>query len=128
INLSGKRTKNGQPHDILLSPPALELVKSLPRIEGSRYVFTTTGKTPISGWSRIKSDLPNDNWRLHDLRRTVATGLQKLGTALPVTEAILGHVAGSRSGIVGVYQRYTYDTERRAALDAWGMHVVGLVR
>ena len=66
-------------------------------------------------------------WRIHDLRRTAATGLQKLGVALQVTEAVLGHTSGSRAGIIGVYQRHDYAAEKRAALEAWGAHVMALV-
>jgi hypothetical protein len=58
-------------------------------------------------------------WRLHDLRRTVATGLQRLGVRLEVTEAVLNHISGSRGGIAGVYQRHDWAAEKRAALDAW---------
>ena len=97
-------------------------------------MFTTTGKTPISGWTRSKESLDkaavefNDgralsDWRVHDLRRTVATGLQRLGVGLQVTEAVLGHVGGSRAGIVGVYQRHEYAEEKKAALEAWGRFV-----
>jgi hypothetical protein len=66
-------------------------------------------------------------WRLHDLRRTVATGLQRLGVRLEVTEAVLGHVGGSRAGIVGVYQRHNWAEEKRAALDAWGTRIEAIV-
>ena len=58
-------------------------------------------------------------WVIHDIRRTVATNLQKLGVRLEVTEAVLNHVSGSRSGIVGVYQRHDYADEKRQALEAW---------
>ena len=64
---------------------------------------------------------------MHDLRRTLATGLQKLGVRLEVTEAVLNHVSGSRAGIVGIYQRHDWADEKRAALDAWGAHVMALV-
>jgi hypothetical protein len=67
------------------------------------------------------------DWRLHDLRRTMATGLQRLGVRLEVTEAVLNHVSGSRAGIVGVYQRHSWADEKRSALDAWGAHVAGIV-
>jgi integrase len=66
-------------------------------------------------------------WRLHDIRRTVATGLQRLGTRLEVIEAVLGHVSGSRAGIVGIYQRHRFQDEARAALTVWGKHILGLV-
>jgi integrase len=63
-------------------------------------------------------------WSVHDIRRSVATGLQRLGVRLEVTEAVLNHISGSRGGIVGVYQRHDWDAEKRAALDAWASHVL----
>jgi hypothetical protein len=62
-------------------------------------------------------------WSIHDLRRTVATGLQRLGVPLEVTEAVLNHISGSRGGIAGVYQRHDWAAEKRSALDAWADHV-----
>jgi len=151
IRLEGGRTKNGEPHTIPLSMPALAIIGALPRIASgedaaSDYVFTVTGKSPVSGWGRAKAILdakvdalrieaaggsaetvaPMPGWRFHDIRRTVATGLQRLGHRLEVIEAVLGHIGGSRSGIVGVYQRYGFDDEARAALEAWGAHVAQL--
>jgi integrase len=132
IALEGARTKNAEPHNIPLSLAAATLLQRVPRIAGSERVFTTNGKTSVSGWSRVKSRLDQDagiqDWRLHDLRRTVATGLQRLGVNLQTIEAILGHVSGSRSGVVGVYQRHSFDAEKRAALEAWGVHVTALVQ
>jgi integrase len=100
---------------------------------GSELVFSTTGKTCISGFSKakraidaaikIKSGRALAEWRIHDLRRTVATGLQRFGVNLQVTESILGHISGSRAGIVGVYQRHRFDAEKRTALAAWARHV-----
>ena len=137
VRLAGDRTKNSQPHTIPLSKPALTIIEGLPRVQRSGgadeppvdYVFTTNGKTPISGWSKAKSELPemSEPWTLHDLRRTVATGIQRLDVSLQVIEAVLGHVSGSRAGVVGVYQRHSFDKEKRAALEAWGAHVVSLV-
>lgn len=66
-------------------------------------------------------------WRNHDLRRTVATGLQRLGIRLEVTEAVLNHVSGSRAGIVGVYQKHDWADEKRSALDSWARHLSALV-
>ena len=63
---------------------------------------------------------------MHDLRRTFATGLQRLGVRLEVTEAVLNHISGSRGGIAGVYQRHDWATEKRAALDAWAGHVLAI--
>jgi integrase len=70
---------------------------------------------------------PLPDWRIHDLRRTLATGLQRLGFSLQTIEAVLGHVSGSRAGVVGLYQRYNFQTEARAALTAWARHVADVV-
>ena len=100
--------------------------------------------TPFTGWAKAKRALdkaivsaraktaavgderpaPLVPFSIHDLRRTVATGLQRLGVRLEVTEAVLNHVSGSRGGIAGVYQRHDWAAEKRAALDAWAAHVL----
>ena len=132
IKLDGDRTKNAEPHTIPLSKAALELLKQVPRIAGSEFVFTLSGKRPISGWDAAKKRLaefaPIAPWVIHDFRRTIATGMQKQGVGLQVVESILGHLSGSRAGVVGIYQRHTYDAEKRAALEAWGAHVASLVK
>jgi integrase len=135
INLKGARTKNGEPRTIPLSPAAAELLNALPRLRASDLVFTTTGTTSISGWSRAKTLLdksiaetaPVASWRLHDLRRSVATGMQRLGVSLQTIEAVLGHISGSRSGVVGTYQRHSFEAEARAALEAWARHIDAIV-
>ena len=130
IALEAARTKNAVPQTIPLSLPAITVLQHVPRIADSKHVFTTNGKTSVSGWSRAKARLDElsgvSDWRIHDLRRTVATGLQKLGVNLQTIEAVLGHASGSRSGVVGVYQRHSFDAEKRAALDAWGAKVEAL--
>lgn len=127
IHLAGDRTKNREKHLIPLSKPSQAILEGVPRIKDVDLVFSTTGETPVSGWSRAKGQLDSlsgvKGWRIHDLRRTVATGLQRLGIRLEVIEAVLGHIGGSRSGVVGVYQRHAFDDEKRAALVAWGRHV-----
>ena len=125
IELEGARTKNGEARIIPLSTAARAIIQSLPHT--GDFVFTAG----LPDWSRAKSKLDDlvkiPAWRTHDLRRTTATGLQKLGIALQVTEAILGHTAGSRAGVVGIYQRHDYAAEKHAALEAWGAHVMALV-
>jgi integrase len=156
--LPKERAKNKRAHEIPLPVSAVEILKTLPRVEPKRgfdgkvrpaLVFSTTGATPVSGFSRAKSaidafiverlreeaeargDDPDavaaPDWVIHDLRRTVATNLQKLGVRLEVTEAVLNHVSGSRAGIVGVYQRHEWAAEKRAALDAWARRLGGIV-
>jgi len=131
IRLPGRRVKNETPQTIPLTPAATDIVKALPRFAGSEYVFTRTGHGRLEGWSRAKRRLDNasggPDWRLHDLRRTCATGMQRLGVNLQVVEAVLGHISGSRAGVVGVYQRHTYDAEKKAALEAWARHVGTIV-
>jgi integrase len=129
IELKGARTKNGEAHIIPLSALARTLLASL-KVNGP-WVFSVTGKNPLVAWSQAKLDLDSlsgvAGWRIHDLRRTFATNMQKLGVPLQVTEAALNHTSGSRGGIVGVYQRHDYIDERRAALEAWGARVTDLV-
>jgi integrase len=138
LRIPAERSKNGEPRTIPLSAAAAKLLAEVPRIGVSDFVFTTTGRTPISGWSKVKKALdaaaaaesagaPLKPWRLHDLRRTAATNLQRLGIGLQVIESILGHVSGSRAGIVGVYQRHQFAAEQRAALEAWSREIERIV-
>ena len=136
------RTKNGIPHLVPLSQPARELLGLRSnRPEGVRHtlqdprtklalVFPGERGTPFSGWSKAKSALDIasgvSGWWLHDLRRTLATGLQRLGVRLEVTEAVLNHLSGSRAGVVGIYQRHDWAEEKRSALDAWSAHLLAL--
>jgi integrase len=143
--IPGPRTKNGKPHIVPLSDAALSIIEKLPRIKGKAgYVFTTSGKTAVSGYSRMKRRLDRlmleaaaesrgepvsiADWRLHDLRRTVAAGLQRLGIDLPVTEKVLNHTSGSFAGIVSVYQVHDYADEKATALQSWGNFVTNLVQ
>ena len=129
--IPGERTKNGIEHVVPLSDPALSILEGLPRIgRYDGFVFTTTGKTAVSGWSKAKVALDTasgvPDWRLHDLRRTFATGLAGLGISMPVVETILNHVSGSFGGVAGVYQRHAFANEKREALDKWAEHVEAL--
>jgi integrase len=134
------RAKNGVAHLVPMSPLVSEIVKSLlDGGEGAKLIPARgNGKAGPSGFSkamrRIRSDLeerigePVSHWTLHDLRRTLATGMQRLGVRLEVTEAVLNHLSGSRAGIVGVYQRHNYFDEKKAALAAWCKEVKRLAR
>lgn len=66
-------------------------------------------------------------WRFHDLRRSLATGLQREGARFEVIEAVLNHKSGERSGVAGVYQRYNWHDEMRAALEEWSQHLAQIV-
>jgi integrase len=66
-------------------------------------------------------------WRLHDLRRTAATGMAEIGIAPHIVEAALNHISGAKAGVAGTYNRAAYAEEKRAALERWATHVQGLV-
>lgn len=141
----GERTKNGQPSVVPLSAPAQAILRARLKILSSGkpgsaddyhprrgLVFPGEGgKVMFGNWSKSKAALDKaagvTGWRIHDLRRTVATGLQRLGVRLEVTESVLNHVSGSRSGIVGVYQRHDWKVEKRTALDGWAAHLMAAV-
>jgi integrase len=126
--IPASRTKNGATHIVPLASPAQDLLRGVPRF--GELVFPGL-RGSFNGWAKAKADLDIKSgvkgWRLHDLRRTMATGLQRLGVRLEVTEQVLNHVSGSRSGIVGVYQRHDFASEKRAALEAWGAHVIAII-
>lgn len=134
-----ERTKNGKEHLVHLSPQAVEILQTM---VGDRrgFVFTTTGETPISGYSNAKEKLDRlcariaeesfaeflpqifqTEWRVHDLRRTAASGMAELGFQPHIVERVLNHISGAQGGLVGVYQRFDYADERRQALSAWGV-------
>jgi len=132
--LPATRAKNGRQHEIPLSDQAVEILRSLPRIAGAEFVFTISGRRPITAFTLIKRRLdrfmPPDvaPWTLHDIRRTVASGMARLGVNLPVIEKLLNHVSGSFAGIVGTYQRHSFADEKRAAMTAWANHVEAIVK
>jgi integrase len=121
--IPGARTKNKQSHTVPLSAATMDVLRGLPRFLGSDYVFTTTGETPISGFGRAKDRLfaavEAPDWRIHDLRRTVASGMARLGIVPHVVEKVLNHKSGIISGVAAVYNRYGYDLEKRDALEKW---------
>jgi integrase len=124
------RTKNKRAHMV----PLPELARGLlGQHRGSGYVFTTNnGRTRVGSFNTIKKRLddrmrPAQPWRIHDLRRTAATGMATLGIAPHVIEACLNHVSGARAGVAGVYNRAAYGPEKEAALNRWAAHLEGLV-
>lgn len=133
------RAKNGAVHFVPLSKEALAVIETIPKVEGSKFMFPAADnpENPCSGISKaverlrtaIAKDLDKEveTWSLHDLRRTAATGLQRLGFRFEVTEAVLNHISGSKGGIAGVYQRHDWKDEKRTALDAWAREVVRIV-
>lgn len=144
------RAKNNVEHHVALSDAAIEIIEGLPRIAGRPgYLFTTNGQTHVTGYSRAKSNIDRamlavarqeagergddpatveiPRWTFHDLRRTAASGMARLGIPVHVTEAALNHKSGTIKGVAAVYNRYNYADERRDALDAWSRFVASVV-
>ena len=137
--IDAERTKNGLAHDVPLSSPAVEMLRARER-SGRALVFGSR-EGPFQGWSNAKSALDRrvlaklretgadgalKPWRLHDIRRTVATRMADLGVQPHVIEAVLNHISGHKAGVAGVYNRASYANEKRHALDLWGAHVADL--
>jgi integrase len=142
LRLPGSRTKNGRPHTVHLAPVARDLLTGMPRIAGCPYVFTTNGKTPVSGFSVMKKTLDTamldiahaerpdaviPPWRVHDLRRTCATSMADIGVLPHVIEAVLNHVSGSKGGIAGVYNLAAYEAETKEAWNRWALRLQTLL-
>jgi integrase len=123
-------TKSDRAHEIPLSSPALHIIAALPKVD-ARLVFTTNGKVPVAGFSNAKRRLDElsqvQDRHLHDLRRTAATGMARLGIAPHVVEKVLNHRSGVISGVAAIYNRASYDAEKRAALEAWARKVHAIV-
>ncbi|EIE49606.1 phage integrase family site specific recombinase [Citreicella sp. 357] len=132
--LPSSRAKNGKQHTVPITDAMLEVLRKTPRFFNSDYVFTTTGKSPVSGFGRVKDRLDKalpegtEPWIIHDLRRTMSTNIAMLGVPQPVTEALLNHKTGVVSGVAAIYNVYSYADEKREALGAWSQHVMKLIR
>jgi integrase len=127
------RTKNGREHTLPLPPLALDIIAGTPRIVGRDYLFGPRA-AGFTSWNRPKQILDarlGDQikpWTLHDLRRTCATRMCDLGVAPHVVEQILNHQSGHRVGVVGIYNRSSYEREVKAALALWSDHLCTLIR
>jgi integrase len=120
--------KNGEVHVLPLSDSAMDVLRSMPKLNPV-FVFPARGndKATVSGFSkakrRLEATVGTDDWTLHDLRRTTATFLGKLGTPPDVIERILNHVSGSFAGVARIYNRHQYIEEMRVALQQWADYV-----
>lgn len=145
LTVAKERSKNRVAHEIPLSDKAVDIVAAVRRIGDKKdgFVFTTNGRTPVSGFSRAKeltdkamlasmreaderAEAPA-GWVFHDLRRTSASGMAGLGIPPHVVEAVLNHRSGTIRGVAAVYNRYTYAAEKRAALDRWAARLAQIV-
>lgn len=147
ISLPPARTKNGREHLLPISTAAAKIIAGVEMRDGREFLFGGSGKGSFSGYSKAKRALDErvhkarlkvdigakamPNWTLHDLRRTGATMMNEspplgLGMQPHIVEAILNHVSGTKGGVAGIYNRALYLSEKTAALEAWGKHVLNL--
>ncbi len=131
--ISAVRNKGDRLHVVPLTTPALAILRDIEQV--GPLVFPSRadvmGETSFSGWSRAKRRLDKSsgvtNWRLHDLRRTAATGMARLGVAPFVVERVLNHATSAAGPLAAVYQRYDYAKEKEEALRLWSDEVLRVV-
>jgi integrase len=129
--LPAARSKNRRPLTLTLPAAALAIVTAIPHAD-SDLLFARSG-AGFSAWAPAKAALDRRlgdavaPWRLHDIRRTAATGMINVGIATDVVEAVLNHYSGHRAGIAGTYNRSDYKPQIKAALARWSEHVIALV-
>lgn len=132
--------KGGRTHSVPLSPLARTEIGRVPIIDNSDLVFTTDGQNEIQGFSKMKAQLDKQidtlikardgaeaemaGWRIHDLRRTAGTHIARIGHPRLLVSKILGHAEG---GVTQIYELYSYDAEKKRALDAWSFEVERLI-
>jgi integrase len=127
IRLPAERCKNHRPHDVPLSDPAMVLLQARPNVVGCPFVFGTSS-IGLVGYAAHKANLDSRlnlaRWRLHDLRRSVATGMANIGVLPHVVEAVLNHQSGHKAGVAGIYNLAAYLPEKAAALTKWAETVL----
>jgi integrase len=133
MTIPGPRTKNHRTLALSLPAAALDIVRSTPRRDGRDYVFGKRGGA-FSAWSYSTIALNNRiaaaegkplaRWTLHDLRRTMRTGMGKIGVQPHIAELVINHVKG---GVEAIYDRHKYEREIKAALALWAAHVMAIV-
>ena len=128
--IPAERTKPGRTHELPLNESAVDLIQSLPRVHED-LVFPARGKdNPASGFSKWKRQLDElagfGTWRIHDIRRTVASSMAQLKVPPHVIERVLNHTTGTLGGVAGIYNRFGYLSEMKDALDQWANHLARL--
>jgi integrase len=124
-SLPSQRTKAARPHEIPLSEAVAEIISAMPR--RGPYVFTIYGKGPMTVHqikARLDCETGIPNWRLHDLRRTLRSGLAELGVSYEIAERVIGHAMPQ---LERTYNVFKYREEKRAALEKWARHLTVIV-
>jgi integrase len=137
ITISANRSKNHRALTLTLPSVALDILQSVPQWEGRDALFGTNERG-FTVWSTATAELkarigePLAPFVLHDIRRSVATHMAEsppkgLGIQPHIIEAILNHVGGHKAGVAGIYNRATYDPEKRQALALWADHLMAVI-
>jgi integrase len=130
--LPKERSKNHRAHTFTLPTAALAIIGMVPRSERD-HLFGTRADRGFTAWDHGRAALDCHlagavkPWRLHDIRRTVATKMADIGIEPHIIEAVLNHYSGHRAGPAGVYNRSAYERAVKAALARWSEHVLALV-
>jgi integrase len=129
LTIPAERSKNHRAHTLPLSDMALDVLRSIDRREGCEYVFGSQG---FKTWGYSKKALLSTTgemkeWRLHDLRHTLSTGMHEAGIEPHVVESVLNHVSGHKDGVAGRYNHATYRAQMAQALTRWADHVRAVV-
>ena len=130
ICLPSTLVKNSREHLFPIGALTAELLSKAPKpAQDSDFIFPARGnaQTSFNGWSKSKTQLDSassvKDWTLHDMRRTFATTLAKLGTPIHVVEKLLNHVSGTTGGLVAVYQKHQYWDEQVVAVQKYEAHL-----
>lgn len=127
ITLPSSVTKNAREHRLPIGAFCADILTkamtTLPPVSGYIFSETTNG---FNGWSKLKREIDKRAkiapWKIHDIRRSYVTNLQRIGVRLEVIENLVNHRGGTRSGVAGVYARHSFWPEMVAAVtefDSW---------
>ncbi len=141
--IPAERYKNGHAHTVYLTDAMLAVLAEVPRFKDVDLLFPAQGNAdqPMSGDQKVKDRIDKrmretlrkadakepENWCVHDFRRTIATGLQRLGFRPDIADQVIGHVGSTRKGAAAHYLHHRYEEERKEALETWSKHVSGVV-
>jgi integrase len=132
ISFPREAMKSSRPHMVPYADLTAAIIDEIPTTGALLFPARGHRDRPFNGWSvstsHLYKRLPEiPHFVLHDLRRTFASGLQRLGVRLEVTESLLDHTSGSLGGIRAIYQRYDYANEKREAITLWENHIASLL-
>jgi integrase len=132
--IPGERTKGKRTLMLVLPSMAVDILRAVPRRDGREFVFGKTGRTGFVGYAYALMALnarivaaagkPLAPWTLHDLRRSMRTGLGRIGIQPHIAELVIGH---SKTGIEAIYDKHSYQPEIKTALARWAEHVAAIV-